>query len=119
METKRRGVEEHVLEGHTDKVKCISVNADGSLIVSGSDDMTVRVWKIRDGEWKSIALKGHTREVYFVWLSLNGMQIVSGYYDRTVRIWKMKDGDWDGTVLEDDIGFVKSVTGSADGSQSY
>ena len=33
-----------VLEGHTDFVRSVAVSADGSKIVSGSDDETVRIW---------------------------------------------------------------------------
>jgi WD40 repeat protein len=33
-----------VLEGHTGLVRSVAVSADGSTIVSGSDDKAVRVW---------------------------------------------------------------------------
>ena len=39
-----------VLEGHTDRVCAVAVSADGSTIVSGSDDKTVRIWSAESGQ---------------------------------------------------------------------
>ena len=38
------------LEGHTSSVSSVSFSGDGSRIVSGSDDKTVRVWDAVAGE---------------------------------------------------------------------
>ncbi|PVD23774.1 hypothetical protein C0Q70_17048 [Pomacea canaliculata] len=38
-----------VLKGHMDVVTCLSVSFDGSLLVSGSADNTVKVWNIFSG----------------------------------------------------------------------
>ncbi len=39
-----------VLEGHTDDVTAVAVSADGSTIVSGSFDTTVRIWSAESGQ---------------------------------------------------------------------
>ncbi len=39
-----------VLEGHTDSVYAVAVSADGSKIVSGSGDKTVRIWSAESGQ---------------------------------------------------------------------
>ena len=39
-----------VLEGHTDSIRAVAISADGSKIVSGSRDKTVRVWSMETGE---------------------------------------------------------------------
>ncbi|KAL6073145.1 Ribosome biogenesis protein 1 [Balamuthia mandrillaris] len=45
-----------VFEGHTAKIRSISVSPSGEYIVSGSDDCTVRVWEVSTGrcyrKWK-------------------------------------------------------------------
>ena len=39
-----------VLEGHTGYVTSVAVSADGSKIVSGSYDNTVRIWSTESGQ---------------------------------------------------------------------
>ena len=39
-----------VLEGHTGEVNSVAISVDGSKIVSGSDDKTVRIWSAETGE---------------------------------------------------------------------
>ena len=39
-----------VLEGHTGLVMSVAVSADGSKIVSGSYDNTVRIWSAESGQ---------------------------------------------------------------------
>ena len=39
-----------VLKGHTGRVRGVAISIDGSKIVSGSDDKTVRVWSMETGE---------------------------------------------------------------------
>ena len=39
-----------VLEGHTGGVWTVAISVDGSKIVSGSDDKTVRIWSAETGE---------------------------------------------------------------------
>ena len=39
-----------VLEGHTNWVTAVAISVDGSKIVSGSSDSTVRVWSMATGE---------------------------------------------------------------------
>jgi WD40 repeat protein len=58
----------HVLYGHDDAVNCVSVNPELDLVVSGSDDGTIIVHKLREGIYiRSIALTpqptaGHSLE---------------------------------------------------------
>ena len=51
------------LEGHTGWVWSVSFSGDGSRIVSGSWDNTVRVWDAVSGECVLGPLEGHTRGV--------------------------------------------------------
>ena len=56
----------HTLEGHTEYVKCVAM--DGSRVVSGSDDTSVKVWDLDkpDGNKLLYTLVGHTRSVMSV-----------------------------------------------------
>jgi hypothetical protein len=103
------------LEGHTEDVTSVSFSGDGKLIVSGSDDRTVRVWNAVSGELLHI-LEGHTEEVRSVSFSGDGKLIVSGSYDRMVRVWNTASGELLHT-LKGHTDRVTSVSFSPDGNR--
>jgi len=103
------------LEGHSDVVMSVALSADGSRIVSGSDDKTVRVWDAASGECVQ-TLEGHSGGVMSVAVSADGSRIVSGSDDKTVRVWDAASGECVQT-LEGHSGGVMSVAVSADGSR--
>lgn len=110
-----------VLRGHTDDVWSIAYNEDGTLLVSGSWDQTLRLWDLTTQ--KSIrTFSGHTKGVVAVAFSPDATMIVSGSYDHTIRIWDTEDGDclqlleghtewvW-GVAFSPDGGLVASASG--------
>jgi WD40 repeat protein len=104
-----------VLEGHENWVSSVTFSPDGSQIVSGSNDHTVRIWDTTTGEALA-TLKGHDGSVSSVAFSPDGSQIVSGSWDRTVRIWDTTTGEAVATLKGYDSS-VYSVAFSPDGSQ--
>ena len=56
----------------------VSFSGDGSRIVSGSSDKTVRVWDAVSGECVLGPLEGHTDLVRSVSFSADGRRVVSG-----------------------------------------
>jgi WD40 repeat protein len=64
---------------------CVTYVADGTLIVAGSDDGTLRVWKASDGalqrEWK-----GHSKAVRNVVATTKGRDFVSAAEDGCVQM---------------------------------
>jgi WD40 repeat protein len=74
------------LEGHTGAVQTVAVSSDGSLLASGSDDCTIRIWDPKTGRQRTI-LKGHTSRVNAVAVAPNGSWLTSGGDDGTVRTW--------------------------------
>ena len=84
----------------------VAFSHDGTQVVSGSDDKTVRIWDVTTGKikgaprfWKSATgktnriLNGHSAEVYSVAFSRDGTRIVSGSADETVRLWNAVTGE--------------------------
>jgi tetratricopeptide (TPR) repeat protein len=57
------------------------------MIVSGSDDKTIRLWSL-DGSPIGVPFAGHTSWVNSVAFSPDGQMIVSGSVDNTIRLWK-------------------------------
>ena len=80
------------LEGHTDSVTSVAFNHDGTKIVSGSEDKTIRVWNVDTGEC-ILTLKGHTDYVKSVAFNHDGTKIVSGSDDKTIRVWNVDTGE--------------------------
>ena len=77
-----------VLEGEGGEVNSVSVSADGSRAVSGSEDGVVRVWDLETGACTA-ELEGHTGPVRAVSMTPNGSRVVSGSEDGEVRIWDL------------------------------
>ncbi|PPQ92961.1 hypothetical protein CVT25_000161, partial [Psilocybe cyanescens] len=88
---------------------------DGSCIVSGSWDKSVRVWDALTGNEK-LVLNGHTDSVNSVAFSSDGSCIVSGSQDKSVRVWDALIGNQK-LVLNGHTDLVNSVAFSSDGSR--
>src|SRR5262249_51825649 len=78
-------------EGHRGRVFSVAVSADGSLVASGSEDKTVKVWDVKAGKEK-YTLKGHRESVTCVAFSPDGKWLASGSDDLMVRLWDMETG---------------------------
>lgn len=77
------------LLGHAHSVRAIS--AHGDLLVSGSYDSTVRVWRISTGDCLHV-LHGHSQKVYSVVLDHERNRCISGSMDSLVKIWDLTTG---------------------------
>lgn len=76
----------YVLKGHSDTVASLSWSPDGSQLVSGSHDRTVRLWQ--PGSQSSLlTFTGHKESVFAVAWNPDGTLIASGGRDESVRIW--------------------------------
>ncbi|KZP21263.1 hypothetical protein FIBSPDRAFT_931700 [Athelia psychrophila] len=100
-----------------DLVKSVAFSPDGTKIVSGSYDKTVRVWDAVTGQAALPPLEGHEGEVLSVGFSLDGTKIVSGSRDETVWVWDAVTGQLDLPPLEGHEDQVWSVAFSPDGTK--
>lgn len=68
-------------------VTSIAVSEDGTLAVTGHEDMQVRVWNLTNGQL-AVTLAGHATAVRAVDMTPDGSEIVSASDDGIVRRWK-------------------------------
>ncbi|KAG8828851.1 hypothetical protein FRC19_000239 [Serendipita sp. 401] len=85
--------EKKKLEGHDDTVWSVSFSADGSKLVSGSSDHTIRIWDLESESAMIKTLRGHTGPVLCVAFSSDSQMVVSGSHDKTVRVWGVETGE--------------------------
>ena len=102
------------VEGSDNWVTSVSFSPDGTLIVSGVTDGTVRLWDVESGEGRVI-LRGHNGRVMDVSFSPDGNLIVSGGEDSTVQLWDAKSGEALASPWRHEGG-VRSVSFSPDGN---
>ena len=104
-----------VLRGHTDTVRGIAWNPDGTRVVTTSDDGTARIWNARTGDQITILL-GHHRDVRSSGWSYDGGRIVTASGDGTARIWDARTGSLLKTLRGHEAA-IRSVAWSRDGEQ--
>ena len=95
------------------QVMCCCFSPDGSTILSGSHDHTLKLWRTCDGSLIN-TLNGHTNSVtatHFnlgshitqVWcccFSPDGSTILSGANDNTLKLWRTCDGSLINTLTD-------------------
>ena len=75
-------------DGHTDAVRSIVFSDDGTLLLSGSQDNTVRVWEIATGQMLK-TFRGHGGQVQAAVFLPKGERILSASHDHTIREWSI------------------------------
>jgi WD40 repeat protein len=105
------------LLGHFDWARTVAFSPDGSQVVTGSDDQSVRIWQVSSGKCIQ-TLQGHSDCVSSVAFSPDASQLVSGSGDESVRIWQVSTGKCIQT-LQGHSGYVTSVAFGPDGEHIY
>src|SRR5262249_35152309 len=101
------------LKGHSGKINAVAFSPDGSRLLSGSDDKTLKMWDAAGGSLLR-TFEGHRGAVTAVAFSADGTRVVSGSSDRALKIWDAASGSLLHT-LSGHAGVVGSVAFSHDG----
>lgn len=74
--------------GHSDSINTVTISPNGQIIVSGSEDNTIKLWDLNTGECLA-TLAGHEAGVRAVAISPDGQLLVSGSADNTIKLWQL------------------------------
>ena len=109
---------ERVRRLHTGIVNSVAISPDRKYIASGSNDNTVKLWRV------SLFLRGedalvrtmwrHFGHVFSVAFSPDGQYLASASGDKTVKLWHVETGECTRTI-EEHSDFVVSVAFSPNG----
>ena len=75
--------------GHTHLVGPLTFSPDGTLLVSGSRDTTIKLWDMQTGVVVK-TFQGHTSYVLSVSISADYTTIASGCSDNTIHLWDIQ-----------------------------
>jgi WD40 repeat protein/serine/threonine protein kinase len=78
------------LTGHTERIMALAFNADGTRLISGGGDNTLRLWDVATGQPIGQPFVGHDEPVTGVAFSPDGTQVVSVSRDETIRFWSVE-----------------------------
>jgi WD40 repeat protein/tetratricopeptide (TPR) repeat protein len=99
----------------TSSVMSVAVTPDGSRILTGLQDGTVRIWRSQF-DASVLTLSGHSRDVDAVGVTADGRHIITGSLDDTARVWDAHTGA-EVVVLKGHEAGISSVAASPDGAR--
>uniref|UniRef100_A0A7S2Y8Q0 Lissencephaly-1 homolog n=1 Tax=Entomoneis paludosa TaxID=265537 RepID=A0A7S2Y8Q0_9STRA len=76
----------NTLRGHSMGVTCVCVHPVYTMVVSGSEDGTIKIWDHESGEYIR-TLKGHTNTVHDVSFTPSGTHLASCSADLSIKLW--------------------------------
>ena len=109
--------------GHHDWVQSVAFSPDGTKVLSGGKDNTLKLWETATGKILR-TFSGHDSSVESVAFSPDGTKVLSGSFDKTLKLWETATGrhvrtfSW--SLLQPFSGhseFVTSVAFSPDGTK--
>lgn len=113
----------NAFKGHTNWINSLDFSPNSPLLVSASDDETIRIWNIRDGAAQVLkednpSFLGYTSAVF----SPDGRFIAASHFDSMVRIWDRRTGNLLRKVKADinwvfDVAFMPNGKGLVSGSR--
>jgi WD40 repeat protein len=107
-------VTSQLLGDHRATILSVASNSASSLIASGGDDNSVKLWQ--SGSLEPLKLLAHSGRVSNVAFTPNGKQLVTGSGAGEIRLWDLATGEL-ATTLFEPSGRILSLAISADSSQ--
>jgi len=86
------GIQMAILSGHAGWVRSLVFSPDGTSLVSGSQDKTIKFWDMQTGGIVK-TFQGHTEYITCVSISPDCTTIASGSGDETIQLWNIQTGE--------------------------
>ncbi|KOR27838.1 hypothetical protein TI04_12430 [Achromatium sp. WMS2] len=86
------------LTAHTNWVRSVAFSPDGASLASASDDNSIKLWRVADGELLRTLTDHYTNAMNSVAFSPDGASLASGSGnifgkdDNTIKLWRVADG---------------------------
>lgn len=78
------------LKGHTENIKSLVISADGSHILSGSSDGTIKLWSV--GQQRCLqTIQVHTEGVWSLLVNENFTHVISGSRDKKIFMTEIRN----------------------------
>lgn len=81
----------YILSDHAWAVLTVTFSPDGSILATGSDDRTIKLWDVTTGQVMHTLL-GHSWSVVALAFTPDGKTLISGSWDKTVKLWNVSTG---------------------------
>ena len=76
------------LDDHSGGINCTALSDDGSVLATGSEDMTARLWTTKTETCECIGImKGH--DDYINCIAIEDSYVLTGSADKSIRKWEM------------------------------
>ncbi|XP_077290896.1 bromodomain and WD repeat-containing protein isoform X2 [Arctopsyche grandis] len=93
--------------GHLSAVYCVLFDRSGRYIITGADDLLVKIWSAVDGRLLG-TLRGAASEITDIAVDTDNLLVAAGSLDRHVRVWDMQTAA-PIAVLQGHSGMITSV----------
>jgi platelet-activating factor acetylhydrolase IB subunit alpha len=80
------------LQGHSGVVTCVQVHPVFTVVVSGSEDGSIKVWDYECGDYLK-TLKGHTNTVNSLDFNASGTCLASCSTDLSIKLWDVSNNN--------------------------
>lgn len=72
--------------GHLSAVYCVLFDRSGKYIITGADDLLVKVWSSVDGRLLA-TFRGPSAEIMDIAVNFDNTLLAAGSLDRVLRVW--------------------------------
>ncbi|XP_053693465.1 PH-interacting protein [Sabethes cyaneus] len=93
--------------GHLSAVYCVLFDRTGKYVITGADDLLVKLWSAIDGRLLA-TFRGASAEITDIAINLDNTMLAAGSLDRILRVWDLQFGG-PIAVLSGHTGMITSV----------